>query len=157
MAITLQVGDRAPALTGNDQDGHEISLSDFRGKKVILYFYPRDNTPGCTTEACNLRDNYALLMQKGYVVIGVSVDSERSHKKFEKKYRLPFPLIADEDKKIVDDYGVFGEKKFMGRTYMGTRRTTFVINEEGIIEKIIVKPDNKNHAQQVLAAMEEPG
>jgi peroxiredoxin Q/BCP len=154
MSTTLKEGDKAPAFTGLDQNGRKISLSDYRGKKVILYFYPKDDTPGCTAQACNLRDNYASLKKKGFEIIGVSVDNEKSHKKFEEKYDLPFTLIADSDKKIVNSYGVFGEKKFMGRAYMGTMRTTFVIDEKGIIEKIIVKPDTKNHARQVLDALE---
>lgn len=155
MSTTLKEGDQAPSFTGHDQNGHSVSLSDYKGKKVILYFYPRDNTPGCTAQACDLRDNYSLLKQKGLEIIGVSIDNEKSHKKFEKKYHLPFTLIADDDKKIVHDYGVFGEKKFMGRLYMGTYRTTFIINKEGIIEKIIDKPSTKRHVQQVLEALEE--
>lgn len=155
MSTTLKEGDKAPAFTGKDQNGNTVSLKDYKGKKVILYFYPKDNTPGCTAQACNLRDNYDVLKQKGIDIIGISIDNEKSHKKFEEKYQLPFTLIADDDKKIVNDYGVFGEKKFMGRQYMGTIRTTFLINEKGIIEKIIDKPNTKNHAQQVLEAMED--
>lgn len=155
MSTLLKEGDKAPAFTGRDQNGNTVSLSDYKGKKVILYFYPKDNTPGCTAQACNLRDNYDLLRQKGFEIIGISVDNEKSHKKFEEKYHLPFTLIADDDKKIVNDYGVFGEKKFMGRQYMGTLRTTFIINEKGIIEKIIDKPNTKNHAQQVLDVLED--
>lgn len=154
MSTTLKEGDKAPSFTGHDQDGKKISLSDFKRKKVILYFYPKDDTPGCTAEACNLRDNYGMLKKKGFEILGVSIDSEKSHKSFEKKYDLPFRLIADDDKKIVNAYSVFGEKKFMGKTFMGTIRTTFVIDEKGIIEKIIAKPDTKNHAQQVLEALE---
>jgi peroxiredoxin Q/BCP len=153
MSTTLKAGDKAPAFTGHDQDGKEVSLSDYKGKKVILYFYPKDNTPGCTAQACNLRDNYDQLRVKGFEIIGVSVDNEKSHKKFESNYHLPFRLIADDDKKIVQDYGVYGEKKMMGRTYMGTLRTTFIIDENGVIEKVIIKPDTKNHAQQVLEAL----
>jgi peroxiredoxin Q/BCP len=153
MSTTLKEGDKAPAFSGKDQDGKKVSLSDYKGKKVILYFYPKDNTPGCTAQACNLRDNYALLKKKGFEIIGVSIDNEKSHKNFEEKFDLPFRLVVDEDKKIVNAYSVFGEKKFMGRTFMGTIRTTFVINEKGIIEKIIAKPDTKNHAQQVLEAL----
>lgn len=155
MSTTLKEGDKAPAFTGRDQNGKKISLADFKGKKVILYFYPKDDTPGCTAQACNLRDNYADLRKRGFAVIGVSVDSEQSHKKFEQKYELPFTLLADDDKKIVEAYGVYGEKKFMGRAYMGTIRTTFVIDEKGRIEKIIDKPDTKNHASQVLEALED--
>ena len=148
----LKEGSKAPVIEGADQNGNKISLNDFIGKKVILYFYPKDDTPGCTAQACNLRDNYQELIEKGFKVIGVSTDSVKSHKKFEDKFSLPFPLIADEDKKIVEQYGVWGEKKFMGKTYMGTNRTTFLIDEEGNIKKIITKPDTKNQTQQVLDA-----
>lgn len=153
MPTPLKEGDKAPAFSGLDQNGDTISLADYAGKKVVLYFYPKDDTPGCTAQACNLRDNYSELLNAGLQVIGVSVDSGKSHKKFEQKYHLPFPLIADTDKKIVHDYGVYGEKKFMGRQYMGTFRTTFVIDGEGRIEKIIEKPDTKHHASQVLDAL----
>lgn len=155
MSTTLKAGDKAPSFTATDQDGHKVSLEDYRGRRLILYFYPKDDTPGCTAEACNLRDNYDLLREKGFEVLGVSVDNGKSHKKFEQKYGLPFRLVADDDKKVVNDYGVFGEKKFMGKKYMGTYRTTFVINGDGIIEKIIDKPDTKNHARQVLDALGE--
>jgi peroxiredoxin Q/BCP len=148
----LKEGDKAPVFEGVDQNGKKVSLNDFKGKKIILYFYPKDDTPGCTAQACNLRDNYQELIQKGFQVVGISTDSVKSHKKFEDKYSLPFPLIADEDRKIVDEYGVWGEKKFMGKTYMGTNRTTYLINEEGIIKKILRKPDTKNHTQEVLNA-----
>lgn len=148
----LQEGSKAPVFTGIDQNGKAVSLSDFKGKKVILYFYPKDDTPGCTAQACNLRDNHSELIQKGFQVIGISTDSIESHKKFEDKYSLPFPLIADEEKKIVEQYGVWGEKKMMGKTYMGTNRTTFLIDETGTIKKIITKPDTKNQTQQVLDA-----
>lgn len=154
MSTTLKEGDKAPVFTGHDQNGNKISLNDYKGKKVILYFYPKDNTPGCTAQACNLRDNYAMLKKKGFDIIGISIDNEKSHKKFEEKYDLPFTLIADDEKKIVNDYGVFGEKKFMGRLYMGTIRTTFIINERGIIEKIIDKPNTKNHAEQVMEVLD---
>ena len=146
----LKEGMKAPVFEGEDQNGNRVSLSDFKGKKVIVYFYPKDDTPGCTAQACNLRDNYNQLIEKGFQVIGVSTDSVKSHKKFEDKYSLPFPLIADEEKKIVGEYGVWGEKKFMGKNYMGTTRTTFLIDEEGNIKKIITKPDTKNQTQQVL-------
>lgn len=146
----IKEGDKAPAFKGKDQDGNEISLSDYKGKKVVLYFYPKDNTPGCTAQACNLRDNYRDLIKKGCQVIGVSTDSEKSHQKFIEKFDLPFPLIADTDKKIVNDYGVYGKKKFMGREYMGTNRVTFIVSEKGIIEKIIDKVNTKNHAEQVV-------
>ncbi|MCW3112265.1 MAG: thiol peroxidase, Bcp-type [Segetibacter sp.] len=148
----LQEGTKAPVFKGLDQNGNKLSLSDFKGKKVILYFYPKDDTPGCTAQACNLRDNYHELINKGFQVIGVSTDSVKSHKKFEDKYELPFPLIADEDKQIVELYGVWGEKNFMGKNYLGTNRTTFLIDENGIIKKIITKPDTKNQTQQVLEA-----
>jgi peroxiredoxin Q/BCP len=146
----LKEGDKAPAFKGTDQHGNTISLAALKGKKVILYFYPRDNTPTCTDQACNLRDNYQVLLKKGFTVIGVSNDSEKSHQKFAKKLDLPFPLLADEDRKIVDAYGVYGEKKFMGRIFDGTHRTTFLINEKGIIEKIIQKPHSKTHAEEIL-------
>ena len=148
----LKPGDTAPAFSGTDQNGKLVSLKDFKGKRVVLYFYPKDMTPGCTAQACNLRDHYAELVDAGFVVIGVSTDSEASHKKFEQKYQLPFPLLADADKKIVTAYGVFGEKKFMGRTFLGTHRTTFLIDEQGIIHNILTKPDTKNHTTQVLKA-----
>ncbi|WP_439504639.1 thioredoxin-dependent thiol peroxidase [Sediminibacterium sp.] len=151
MAV-LKEGSKAPAFKAPDQNGNMVSLSDFKGKKLILYFYPKDDTPGCTSQACNLKDNYSDLIKKGFQVVGVSVDSIKSHKKFEEKYELPFPLISDEEKKIVDKYNLWGEKKFMGRTYMGTTRTTFLIDETGIIRKIIAKPDTKNHTEEVLAA-----
>ncbi|MFM9021696.1 MAG: thioredoxin-dependent thiol peroxidase [Sediminibacterium sp.] len=151
----LKEGSKAPAFKGVDQDGNSISLADFKGKKVILYFYPKDDTPGCTAQACNLRDNYKALIKKGFQVIGVSVDDVKSHKKFETKFKLPFPLVADTDKTIVNKYNLWGEKKFMGRTYMGTSRTTFLIDEAGKIVKIISKPDTANHTEEVLAAWAE--
>ena len=147
--IELKPGDQAPAFKGLNQHGEEVSLQDFKGKKVILYFYPKDNTPGCTTEACNFRDNYQSLQAEGLEVIGVSTDSQQSHQKFIAKYDLPFTLLADEDKAIVQAYGVYGEKKFMGKRYMGTTRRTFLIDEQGIITHIINKVDNKNASQQV--------
>lgn len=149
--MNLKTGDKAPEINANDQHGNLITLARFRDKKVVLYFYPKDNTPGCTKEACNFRDNYALLKKKGYEVIGVSVDSEKSHQKFIEKFELPFTLISDTDKKVVQDYGVWGLKKFMGREYMGTNRVTFVIDEQGIIEKIITKVDTNDSSAQVLA------
>ena len=154
MAV-LKEGSKAPIFKAVDQNGKAISLADYKGKKVILYFYPKDDTPGCTAQACNLRDNYNLLIKKGFQVIGVSTDSVKSHKKFEEKFELPFPLVSDEDKKIVDKYNLWGEKKFMGRTYMGTTRTTFLIDETGKIVKIIAKPDTANHTEEVLAAWAE--
>ena len=149
MSTTLKEGDKAPVFTALDQNGRKVSLKDYKGQKVILYFYPKDNTPGCTAQACNLRDNYSDLKKEGYAVIGVSIDSARSHKKFEEKYDLPFTLITDEDKKVVEAYGVYGEKKFMGRTYMGTIRTTFIIDEKGVITHIISKPKTKDQAEQI--------
>ena len=153
--MEIKEGSKAPAFKGLDQNGNKISLADFKGKKVILYFYPKDDTPGCTAQACNLRDNYHDLIDKGFQVIGISTDSVKSHKKFEEKFDLPFPLIADEDKKIVDTYNVWGEKQFMGKTFMGTHRTTFLIDEQGKIKKVISKPDTKNQTEQVLEAWEE--
>ncbi len=149
--MTLKQGDKAPAFSTIDQDGNKVSLKDFMGKKVVLYFYPKDNTPTCTVEACNLRDNFSLLQQKGVVVLGVSADSARSHKKFEQKHSLPFTLLADEDHTLLDAYGVWAEKKMMGRTYMGILRTTFLINEKGKIDHIIEKVDSKNHTAQIEA------
>jgi peroxiredoxin Q/BCP len=152
--MSIQIGKKAPAIKGVDQNGNKISLADFKGEKVALYFYPKDNTPGCTAQACNLEENSALLKKKGIVVIGVSTDSVASHKKFETKFNLSFPLVADESKDIVTAYEVWGEKKFMGRTYMGTNRVTFLINEKGIIEHVIDKVETKNHAAQILAVWE---
>ena len=137
-------GDKAPDFTAKEQNGNTVSLSDFKGKNVILYFYPKDDTPGCTAEACNFRDNYQSLLGKGFAVIGVSIDNEKSHKKFEKKYSLPFPLIADPDRKIVEEYGLWAEKSMFGKKYMGTLRTTFLINPKGIISKVIEKVDTEN-------------
>ncbi len=146
----LQQGDKAPGFKATDQNGNTIQLEDYKGQKVALYFYPKDNTPGCTAQACNLRDNTEALTSRGITVIGVSVDDEKSHKKFEDKFQLNFPLVADTDQKIVNDYQVWGLKKFMGKEYMGTSRTTFLINEQGIIEHIITKVDTKDHARQIL-------
>ncbi len=150
----LKEGNPAPDFKGTDQDGKEVALSDFRGRKLVLYFYPKDNTSGCTAEAVNLRDNYETLKKHGLAVLGVSTDDEKSHRKFIEKYELPFPLIADKDKKIVNLYGVWGPKKFMGREYEGTHRVTFVIDEEGKIMKIIDKVKTKDHAKQILEAIE---
>jgi len=146
----LMTGDKAPAFEAVDQDGNPISLKEFSGKKLVLYFYPKDDTPGCTAEACNLRDNYDLLLKKGYKIVGVSADDDRSHKKFIEKYVLPFPLIPDKDKKILKAYGAWGKKKLYGKEYDGILRTTFVISEKGIIEKIFTKVDTKNHTEQIL-------
>jgi len=147
---TLKEGDQAPGFTAKDQNGKTVSLSDFKGKNVILYFYPKDDTPGCTAEACSFRDNYQSMLSKGFDVIGVSTDDEKSHKKFETKFSLPFTLIADTDKHIVEAYGVWVEKSMYGKKYMGTARTTFVIDGEGIIKKVIDKVDTKNSSQQVI-------
>src|SRR6195952_39990 len=146
----LKEGDKAPNFTANDQNGKSVSLSDFTGKTVILYFYPKDDTPGCTAEACDFRDNYQSLIGKGFEVIGVSTDDEKSHKKFESKFNLPFPLIADTEKEIVEAYGVWVEKNMYGKKYMGTARTTFIIDGDGIIVHLISKVDTKNSSQQVL-------
>jgi peroxiredoxin Q/BCP len=148
--MKLKKGDKAPDFNSTDQDGNPIKLSDFKGKKVILYFYPKDNTPGCTAESCNLRDNYVELQKQGYVVLGVSSDSEKSHKKFIEKHELQFPLVADTDKSVHEAYGTWGEKSMYGRKYMGTFRTTFVIDEEGKIEEVIEKVKTKDHAAQIL-------
>ena len=145
-----EAGKKAPAFTGIDQNGASISLKDFAGQLLILYFYPKDDTPACTAQACNLRDNYSILLEKGYKIVGVSTDSVKSHKKFETKYSLPFPLISDEDHRIAEKYGIWGMKKFMGREYIGLHRTTFLIDEKGRIKSVITKPDTKNHTAQVL-------
>jgi peroxiredoxin Q/BCP len=147
---TLKAGDKAPDFTANDQNGKTVSLADFKGKTVILYFYPKDDTPGCTAEACDFRDNYQSLAGKGFEVIGVSTDDEKSHKKFETKYSLPFPLIADTDHNIVEAYGVWAEKNNYGKKYMGTVRTTFIIDADGNIQQVINKVDTKAASQQVL-------
>lgn len=149
----LKEGDKAPAFKGIDQEGKPISLSDYKGKKVILYFYPKDDTPGCTAEACDFRDNYELLVKKGLDVVGVSPDSDTRHSKFVHKYDLPFRLLADTEKKVIQDYGVWGLKKFMGREYDGVHRTTFIIDEKGKIEKIISKVKTKEASRQVLDAL----
>jgi thioredoxin-dependent peroxiredoxin len=151
MATTLKKGDKAPAINAKDQNGTLIQLSDFKGKKLVLYFYPKDDTPGCTAEACNLRDNYAALRKKGFEILGVSADNEKKHLKFIDKYSLPFALIADTEKEVCNAYGVWGKKKFMGREYMGINRSTFVIDEKGKIEHIIEDVDTKNHTEQILA------
>ena len=149
--MALQIGDTAPDFTAPNQYGETVKLSDFRGKKVVLYFYPKDDTPGCTAQACNLRDHYSELQQAGYEVIGVSGDGVKSHDKFANKYELPFKLVADEDKSINEAYGVWREKSMYGRTYMGTARTTFVIDEDGKITNIVEKVKTKDHTAQVLA------
>lgn len=148
--MDLKVGDAAPEFNVNDQDGNSVSLSDYKGKKVVLYFYPKDNTPGCTAEACNLRDNYSDLQKAGYEILGVSTDSEKSHKKFIEKQELPFKLLADTEKDIHDKYGTWVEKSMYGRKYMGTARKTFIIDESGNIEEIIEKVKTKDHTSQIL-------
>jgi thioredoxin-dependent peroxiredoxin len=150
---SLKEGMKAPDFTAKNQDGKEVSLHDFLGKKVVLYFYPEDDTPTCTVEACNLRDNYAELQQAGLQVIGVSPDDHKKHKKFEEKYALPFLLVEDPDKKIIDEYGVWGEKNMYGRKYMGLFRTTFLIDENGIILKVFKKPKSKIHSEEILKAL----
>lgn len=146
----LKEGEKAPYFKGINQNGKEISLDDFRGKKLVLYFYPKDNTSGCTAEACNLNDNYSALTEKGYEVVGVSPDSASSHLKFIAKYNLAFNLIADTEKRILETYGVWAEKSMYGRKYMGVLRTTFVIDENGFIEKIVTQVNTKNHTEQLL-------
>lgn len=148
--ITLKPGDKAPEFSGKDPEGNIVSLNKFLGKKVILYFYPKDNTPGCTAEACNLRDNYQSLLSRGFAIIGVSADNEKSHQNFISKFHLPFPLIADNEKNICKLYGVWGPKKFMGRTFDGINRSTFVISEKGIIEVVITKVNTNDHSKQIL-------
>lgn len=151
--ITLIEGDKAPAFSGVDQDGNKISSTAYRGKKLVLFFYPADNTPACTTESCNLRDNYALLKQKGFEVLGVSPDDVASHKKFGTKFSLPYRLIADPLHKVIDKFGVWDEKQLYGKKYMGLLRTTFVLDEKGVILKIFRRPKNKAHAEEILAAL----
>jgi thioredoxin-dependent peroxiredoxin len=148
--MALKIGDKAPDFKVNNQDGQPISLAALKGKKVVLYFYPKDATPGCTAEACNLRDNYKSLLKAGYEVLGISTDDEKSHKKFIAKEKLPFSLLADVDKTVHEQYGTWIEKSMYGRKYMGTARVTFVINEKGAIEEIIEKVDTKNHTSQIL-------
>ena len=147
----LKKGDNAPNFSIKDQNGEKVSLSQFKGKKVVIYFYPKDMTPGCTNQACNLRDNYSVLQEKEIQILGVSGDNEKKHQKFIEKYDLPFPLLADTEKEMMNDYGVWGEKKFMGKVYNGVHRTTFLINEEGKIHDIITKPKTKAHAEEILA------
>ncbi len=148
--MKLSVGDPAPEINSVNQNGEPVKLSDYQGKKIVLYFYPKDNTPGCTAESCNLRDNYEKLQKQGYVVLGVSSDSEKSHQKFIDKHDLPFDLIADTDKSVHEAFGTWALKKFMGREYMGTVRTTFVIDEDGKIAEIIEKVKTKDHTAQIL-------
>jgi thioredoxin-dependent peroxiredoxin len=151
----LTQGSKAPAFLGKDQNGKTISLKDYLGKKVVLYFYPQDDTPTCTVQACNLRDNYALLEKEGFTIIGISPDVETKHKKFETKYSLPFTLIADDKLKIIEKYGVWGEKQMYGKSYMGLHRTTFVLDEKGIIKQIFLKPKSKQHAEEIIQAWKD--
>ncbi|TRZ45346.1 thioredoxin-dependent thiol peroxidase [Robertkochia solimangrovi] len=146
----LKAGDKVPDFSVNDQDGNRISLKDYRGKKLIVFFYPKASTPGCTAEACNLRDNYTELTEAGYSLLGVSADSEKRQANFKSKYEFPFPLLADEDKEVINAFGVWGPKKFMGKTYDGIHRTTFVIDENGVVERVIEKVKTKDHAAQLL-------
>ncbi len=150
--ITLQEGDKAPDFSGKIQTGESVSLSDYKGKKLILFFYPKDNTPGCTAEACNLRDHFTELKEQGFELLGVSPDSERKHQNFINKYELPFPLLADTEQEVLNAYGVWGEKSMYGRTYEGVFRTTFIIDEEGKVEKVFKKVKTKTHAEQILEA-----
>tara|TARA_R110002012_G_scaffold9062_1_gene41609 strand:+ start:23925 stop:24377 length:453 start_codon:yes stop_codon:yes gene_type:complete len=147
---TLEVGDKAPDFTVNDQDGNSISSKNFKGKKWIVFFYPKANTPGCTAEACNLRDNYKELQKEGYELLGVSADSEKRQKNFKEKYDFPFPLLADENKDVINSFGVWGPKKFMGREFDGIHRKTFIMDENGIITRVIDKVKTKDHAAQIL-------
>jgi peroxiredoxin Q/BCP len=146
----LKQGDEAPDFAVADQNGNKISLSDYKGKKLVVYFYPKDMTPGCTAQACNLRDNYSVLQEEGVAILGVSADDEARHQKFIDKHELPFPLLADTDKKMIKDFGVWGLKKFMGKEYDGIHRTTFLINEDGKIHDVIKKPKTKAHAEEIL-------
>lgn len=146
----LQEGDKAPEFSGIDQDGNSISSTDYQGKKWIVFFYPKASTPGCTNEVCNLRDNYQELKKQGYALLGVSADSEKRQKNFHSKHKLPFPLLADENKEVIEAFGVWGPKKFMGRQYDGIHRMTFVINENGVVDRVISKVKTKDHAAQIL-------
>ena len=149
---TLSEGQKAPAFKGKDQNGNTVSLADYKGKKIVLYFYPEDDTPTCTVQACNLRDNFGLLQQHGFTILGISPDEVKKHKKFETKFDLPFSLIADPEHTIIDKYGVWGQKQLYGRTYMGLHRTTFLIDAKGIIRKIFLKPKSKQHAEEIINA-----
>lgn len=152
---TLQEGQKAPLFTTVDQNGEKVSLSQFKGKRVVLYFYPEDDTPTCTDQACNLRDNYSALKKEGIVVLGISPDDAAKHKKFEKKFSLPFTLLADPDHAIIDKYGVWGQKELFGHQYMGLHRTTFLIDEKGMIRKIFLRPRSKQHTEEILNAWAE--
>ncbi len=151
--VTLKEGDKAPAFSGKDQNGNTVSLSNLKGKRVILFFYPKDMTPGCTAEACNLGENYSELQKRGFEVIGVSADSEVRHQKFIEKYNLPYTLLADTELEIIKAYGVWGWKKFMGKEYDGIHRTTFIIGKDGVLEKVILKVNTKDHTAQILAEL----
>ncbi len=157
MPVTLKEGDKAPDFKGLDQNDKTVQLADFKGKNLILYFYPKDNTPGCTKEACDLRDNYDYWLNKGYAVIGVSPDSAASHQKFIEKFNLPFPLIADTDKSVMEAYGTWGEKNMYGNIKMGVLRTTFVIDTDGMITKVFKRPKNDAHTEQITQALEKLG
>lgn len=150
MPTSLTIGQKAPLFTANDQNGNKVSLADLKGHKVILYFYPEDDTPACTTQSCNLRDNYAALQAAGYTVIGISPNDGESHQKFAAKFSLPFPLLPDPKHAIIKKYGLWGEKNLYGRKYMGLHRTTFVIDKKGIIERIILRPKNAAHSEEIL-------
>ena len=147
---TLKEGSKVPNFTVNDQDGNSISLSDYKGRKLVVFFYPKASTPGCIMEACNLRDNYEILQERGYQIIGVSADSEKRQTNFKNKYKFPFPLLADTEKEVINTFGVWGPKKFMGREYDGIHRKTFLIDENGIVERVIDKVKTKDHAAQIL-------
>ncbi|MBZ9630313.1 thioredoxin-dependent thiol peroxidase [Salegentibacter sp. LM13S] len=148
---TLEAGDKAPEFSVEDQDGNTVKLSDFKGKKLVLFFYPKASTPGCTAEACNLRDNWERFQEKGYAILGVSADTQKKQSNFKNKYEFPFPLLADEDKEVIQAYGVWGPKKFMGKEYEGIHRTTFIIDEDGKIEEVIKKVKTKEHTDQILS------
>lgn len=151
MIQPLKVGDKVPNFTVNDEQGNPISLSDYKGKKLVVFFYPKANTPGCTVEACNLRDHYSELQAQGYELLGVSADTEKRQSNFKKKFNFPFPLLADTEKEVINAFGVWGEKKFMGRIFDGIHRITFIVNEEGVVERVIDKVKTKEHAAQILA------
>jgi len=153
--VTLKEGDKAPAFAGKDQNGKKVSLADYKGKQLVLYFYSEADSPTCTIESCNLRDNYSLLRKNGFEVLGVSPDDEKKQKKFELKYKLPFPLIADTSHDVLEKYGVWDHKKLFGHEYMGVLRTTFVIDEKGFIRKVFTKPKNKAHSEEIIAAMKK--
>jgi peroxiredoxin Q/BCP len=156
MAI-LEEGQKAPAFKGLDQNGNMVSLADYKGKKLVLFFYPEDDTPTCTIQACNIRDNFPALNKAGIHIIGISPDEAKKHKKFEAKYQLPFTMIADTNHAIIDKFGVWGEKQLYGRKYMGLHRTTFLVNEKGIIQKVFLRPKNKQHAEEIIMAWEQAG